>query len=185
LFADILLASAAAAIFVVLRANNCTSHRRRLPCLSAYRMTAMAPTLRQEHQQIGKGETNVMQQAGRNRGAGKPIIASALRAREIGRDPIPRKALWPAADVCRINRSNTWPHRPALQNRSIHSCQRGAVHTWRNPSVPDGLYPRPLWGANLPSGWECLLSLLGTAAIGKGSRCARRSGPVKDDPKRP
>lgn len=46
-----------------------------------------------------------MQQAGRNRGTGKPIIASALRAREIGRDPSPRKALWPAADVRRINRS--------------------------------------------------------------------------------
>jgi len=44
-----------------------------------------------------------MHQAGRNREAGKPNLASALRAREIGRDPIPRKALWPAADVCRIN----------------------------------------------------------------------------------
>jgi hypothetical protein len=72
-----------------------------------------------------------MQQAGRNRGTGKPIIASALRAREIGRDPSPRKALWPAADVRRINRSNTWPHRPALQNHSNPSCQRRAVHTWR------------------------------------------------------
>ncbi len=59
-----------------------------------------------------------MHQAGRYRGTGKPILASALRAREIGRDPIPRKALWPAANVRRINRSNTWPHRPALQNHS-------------------------------------------------------------------
>ena len=59
-----------------------------------------------------------MQQAGRYRGTGKPIFASALRAREFGRDPLPRKALWPAAHVRRINRSNTWPHRPALQKRS-------------------------------------------------------------------
>jgi len=44
-----------------------------------------------------------MQQAGRNRGTGKPIIAIALRARVIGWDPIPRKALWPAADVRRTN----------------------------------------------------------------------------------
>ena len=84
-----------------------------------------------------------MQQAGRNRGTGKPSIASALRAREIGRDPIQRKALWPAADVCRINRSNTWPHRPALQNHSNPSCQRGAVHTWREAAVspPAGYGP--------------------------------------------
>jgi RimJ/RimL family protein N-acetyltransferase len=79
-----------------------------------------------------------MQQAGRNRGTGKPIIASALRAREIGRDPRPRKALWPAADVRRINRSNTWPHRPALQNHSNPSCQRRAVHTWRQFAVSPG-----------------------------------------------
>src|SRR5690348_4665264 len=57
-----------------------------------------------------------MRQAGRYRGAGKPIIASALRARVLGRDPIPRKALWPAAHVRRVNRSNTWPHRPVSQN---------------------------------------------------------------------
>src|SRR5688572_14514022 len=72
-----------------------------------------------------------MQQAGRYRGAGKPTFAIALRARVIGRDPIPRKALWPAADMRRINRSNTWPHRPALQNYSNPPCQRRAVHTWR------------------------------------------------------
>jgi len=40
----VLLASAAAATFVVRRANNCTSHGLRVPCLSAYRMTAIAPT---------------------------------------------------------------------------------------------------------------------------------------------
>src|SRR5262249_7480994 len=40
----VLLASAAAAIFVVRRANNCTSHGRRVPCRSANRITAMAPT---------------------------------------------------------------------------------------------------------------------------------------------
>ncbi len=35
--------------------------------------------------------------------AGKPICAGALRARAFGRDPSPRKALWRAAYVCRIN----------------------------------------------------------------------------------
>ena len=66
----------------------------------------------------GKGGKIVMQQAGRYRGTGKPTLAIALRARQIGRDPIPRKALWPAAHVRRINRSNTWPHRPASQKHS-------------------------------------------------------------------
>ena len=46
----VLLASAAAATFVVRRANNCTNHGRRVPCRSAYRMTAMAP--RQQLTQI-------------------------------------------------------------------------------------------------------------------------------------
>jgi hypothetical protein len=47
--------------------------------------------------QIGKGGQNVMRQAGRYRETGEPSFASALRARVFGRDPIPRRALWPAA----------------------------------------------------------------------------------------
>ena len=86
-----------------------------------------------------------MQRAGRYREAGKPTFASALRARGNGWDPIPRKALWPAANVRRINRSNTWPHRPTLQNRSIHSCQRRAVHTWRFFAVPRVTHERQIW----------------------------------------
>ena len=31
--------------------------------------------------------------------------------------------------VNRINRPNTWPHRPSLRREEI-PCQLGAVHTW-------------------------------------------------------
>ena len=37
--------------------------------------------------------------------------------------------------VNRINRPNTWLHRPMLQNVKKSSCQPGAVHTWHNPDV--------------------------------------------------
>ena len=69
-----------------------------------------------------------MRQAGRYRGTGKPTLANALRVREIGRDPIPRKAFWPAAHARRISRSNTWPHRPALQKHS-NPLAKGAPST--------------------------------------------------------
>jgi hypothetical protein len=42
---------------------------------------------------------------------------------------------------------------------------------WRNPSVTEGLDPRPLWDVNLPSGWRCPVSQarygrsLGKAAV--------------------
>ena len=61
--------------------------------------------------EFGKGNRDVMHHQSKPR-AGKPICAKALRARAIDRDPSPRKALWPAASVCRINRPHTWPHRP-------------------------------------------------------------------------
>jgi hypothetical protein len=39
----------------------------------------------------------------------------------------------------RINRPNTWLHRPMLR-REVLTCQPGAVHTWHladiNPSTP-------------------------------------------------
>src|SRR6516165_10821570 len=31
--------------------------------------------------------------------------------------------------MCRANRSDAWPHQPALQRRSKNPCQWGAVHT--------------------------------------------------------
>jgi hypothetical protein len=35
----------------------------------------------------------------------------------------------------RTNRSNTWPHRPALHQRQQNPCQRGVVHTWHDSAV--------------------------------------------------
>jgi hypothetical protein len=48
--------------------------------------------------------------------------------------------------VNRINRPNTWLHRPSLRCEDS-SCQRGAVHTWHwEPSGP--------WGFECPWGFE-------------------------------
>ncbi len=33
--------------------------------------------------------------------------------------------------LCRIHRSNTWPHRPREAPHQENPCQRRAVHTWR------------------------------------------------------
>src|SRR6185436_11586754 len=67
---------------------------------------------------IGKGRKSVMRQAGRYRGMEKPTFASAPRTREIGRDPLPRKALWPAAHPRRIKgrtHGRTDQHRRNIQ----------------------------------------------------------------------
>ena len=37
--------------------------------------------------------------------------------------------------VNRINRPNTWLHRPTLR-REVLTCQPGAVHTWHQAEVP-------------------------------------------------
>ena len=44
--------------------------------------------------------------------------------------------------VNRINRPNTWLHRPMLR-REVLTCQLGAVHTWH---LADVLSPPPLVG---------------------------------------
>ena len=45
--------------------------------------------------------------------------------------------------VNRINRPNTWLHRPSLRREdfscqpgAVHTCQPGAVHTWHNSDIP-------------------------------------------------
>src|SRR5581483_651235 len=83
--------------------------------------------------EFGKGNRDVMHQRSIP-GVGKPICAKALRARAFGRGPFQRKALWPAATVCRINRPHTWPHRPK-DRASKYPCQWGAVHTWRKSDI--------------------------------------------------
>src|SRR5262249_10580001 len=45
--------------------------------------------------------------------------------------------------VNRINRPNTWLHRPA-KRREVFPCQPGAVHTWRLADMVDASDQRPL-----------------------------------------
>src|SRR5262249_51707314 len=45
--------------------------------------------------------------------------------------------------VNRINRPNTWLHRPA-KRREVFPCQPGAVHTWRKADMVDASDQRPL-----------------------------------------
>lgn len=59
--------------------------------------------------ELGEGNCDVMRPPADTE-SGKPIRAMAPRARAFGRDPAPRKTLWPAAHARRINRPHTWPH---------------------------------------------------------------------------
>lgn len=55
---------------------------------------------------------------------------------ETGRVPIRAiEALWPADHQRRIDRPDTWPHRPALQKAQNHPCRRRAVHTGSEAEV--------------------------------------------------
>jgi Transposase IS116/IS110/IS902 family len=65
---------------------------------------------------VWKGNRDIMRSKPRT---GKPICAKAPRARAFDRDPSQRKALWPAASVCRTNRPHTWPHRPKDRTSKI------------------------------------------------------------------
>ena len=47
--------------------------------------------------------------------------------------------------VNRINRPNTWLHRPMLL-REVLTCQPGAVHTWHLADSFNGLAAGPLLG---------------------------------------
>jgi hypothetical protein len=46
--------------------------------------------------------------------------------------------------VNRINRPNTWLHRPALQ-REENPCQPGAVHTWHLANIEPASSNVSLW----------------------------------------
>ena len=46
--------------------------------------------------------------------------------------------------VNRINRPNTWLHRPMLR-REVLTCQPGAVHTWHFADVDAGSERVRLW----------------------------------------
>ena len=70
--------------------------------------------------------------------AGKPICAKAPRARAFDRDPSPRKALWPAAYVCRINRPHTWPHRPKGRTSKKTLPTESRPHMARSRHWPKG-----------------------------------------------
>ena len=48
--------------------------------------------------------------------------------------------------VNRINRPNTWLHRPMLQNVKKSSCQPGAVHTWHFSEVTLAFGDVGSWG---------------------------------------
>jgi len=80
-----------------------------------------------------------MRQAVGIEGQEKPLAPKRLRARAVGRDPAPRRALWPAAMRAAPNRSNTWPHQPKLAaSRKLlptesrpHMAQSGPVGRYR------------------------------------------------------
>jgi hypothetical protein len=53
--------------------------------------------------------------------------------------------------VNRIQRPNTWLHRPTLQKREKSSCQHGAVHTWHLSDMAPQSFDVCCRGMNGPS----------------------------------
>ncbi len=66
------------------------------------------------------------------RRSGHSILASAaFRPRAFDRNLIRGEHYGQRPSTeCRINRPDTWQHRPALHYRQKIPCQQGAVHTW-------------------------------------------------------
>jgi hypothetical protein len=65
----------------------------------------------------------------------KVVISSLLRGDEtlVYQGVCTQMALWSAAPLCRANRSDTWPHQPALQRHP--KTQWSAVHAGSNSRV--------------------------------------------------
>ena len=69
------------------------------------------------------------------RRSGQPTCAIALSNASFWSGPNPRRGIMASGHVNRVNRPNTWLHRPMLQ-REESPCQPGAVHTW-HIAAPD------------------------------------------------
>jgi transposase len=65
--------------------------------------------------ELGKGNTNVTQPAGRTEERENPLGQSASSAWSCP-GPVLAEGIMASGHARRTNRSNTWPHRPALQN---------------------------------------------------------------------
>ena len=63
-------------------------------------------------------------------GQENPLSPLRLQARDIGRDPSSRKALWPAA-MCAASTGRTHGRTDQRCAVQLNPCQRSAVHTWR------------------------------------------------------
>ncbi len=88
---------------------------------------SVPPSQRAVRRRAWRGERDVMQNRS-NRGSGKPVLATVLRARAFDWDPIPRIALGPAATYAASTGRTHGCTRPIVE-RQINPCQMGAVHT--------------------------------------------------------
>ncbi len=93
-------------------------------------------------------------------GVGRNGVERLLRLIDKSNDErVPPRALSPAAiKEGRINRPDTWQHRPALHHRSNIPCQQGAVHTWLIREVPAMHATRPVYPQQATLYGRCPLS---------------------------
>ena len=79
--------------------------------------------------ELGKGRQDVMHPAGRYRKRENPLAPERLeRVLLVGTRPRGRHH-GQRPRCAALNRSNTWPHRPAQAEHPKHPCHRRAVHT--------------------------------------------------------
>ena len=130
--------------------------------LSASRSRHSRVEIRRTRRRAWEGQTRVMRPAGRYRGAGKPTCARAPRARAVGRDPSPRKALWPAAmRAAPTGRTHGRTDQPRRTLRKPLPTESRPLSRWKRlkPAIRLASFrpiyaapPRSLrWGRNVPS----------------------------------